>query len=537
MWERQRTDERQAVTVDASGGSFRLTFHSQPSTGTGTLVNGSNIVSSLAGSFVDGQTIAGIGIPVGTKIVEVRNNGTMMLSQNATADGDQTLTASVDATTAPLPFDASALQLHSALEALSGIGVGNVTVIGGPGDAGGTSPYVVTFVGALSGVDVTQLSADGGGLSGAGAVVDTTRPLHNLTLLASLPASQNTGVLGASADGHRLYFIGGNGQLVPGGPTVNENGIYAWQDADGMPGGTIAFVGEMHPNDVKTNINSSGISIPRVSRVTSDGRFLLFEASIGDGFRPRNDQTGCSGGNATNNGSGGCSEVYVYKADSSTPTDPAVACASCAPSGVPESANAFVNIRVGAGGSGPTSHLSRALSDDGRRAFFWTAESLVPEDTNGRADVYEYDVQTRTAHLISSGKDPSDSYFLDADADGHDVYFITRQRLVGWDTDTAYDIYDARIGGGFPDPPAIPRECGGDACQGQAPASPVAPTLGSALFRGLGDVVPLRGSTRRRAVVVRCKHGRVKRTVHGRVRCLVKRRASRHARTKHRRSQ
>src|SRR5262249_42328185 len=42
-----------------------------------------------------------------------------------------------------------------------------------------------------------------------------------------------------------------------------------------------------------------------------------------------------------------------------------------------------------------------ALTPDGERAFFTTAEALVPEDVNGEADVYEW--ANGTLGLISSG--------------------------------------------------------------------------------------------------------------------------------------
>jgi NHL repeat len=487
MWERQSTNDTQAVTVDATGGSFQLTFHSQLTRGTGTLSNGSNEVDSIDGSFADGQTITGAGIPAGTTITAVKPNGTMTLSQNATADGAETLSASVDSTTAPLPFDASAAQVQAALEALPGIGTGNVSVAGGPGSAGGASPYVVTFTGGLAGVDVAQLSADGSALTGAGASagVVTTHAVRNLTLIA--PAASG-GVMGASADGHRVYFIAGSGQLVPGAPPVNESGVYYWQDADGTPGGTLSFVGELTSNDVPTNLGIDGLRAPFTSRVSPDGRSLIFEAAVGTHLKPGIDQTGCTGANANDNPGKGCSEIYLYRADGSTPTDPNLICVSCAPGGAQETASAFLNVRVGAGGEPPTTHLSHALSDDGRRIFFWTAEPLVASDTNGKADVYEYDVPTGTVHLISSGVDGSDSYLLDASADGHDVYFVTRQQLLGWDVDEAYDLYDARVGGGFPEPPAPPAPCGGEACRGAASSAPLLTAPASVSFQGAGNV-------------------------------------------------
>lgn len=72
-------------------------------------------------------------------------------------------------TTAALPFDASAAEVRDALNALSTIGGrgGAVTVSGGPGDATGSNPYVVSFGGALAGRAIGALSIDTGSLGAA----------------------------------------------------------------------------------------------------------------------------------------------------------------------------------------------------------------------------------------------------------------------------------------------------------------------------------------------------------------------------------
>jgi hypothetical protein len=63
--------------------------------------------------------------------------------------------------TGALRYDATAERVQRALEKLSGVGKGNVTVTGGPGDAGGTSAYRVTFLGALSGRRLEPLLSEG----------------------------------------------------------------------------------------------------------------------------------------------------------------------------------------------------------------------------------------------------------------------------------------------------------------------------------------------------------------------------------------
>lgn len=495
MWERQPTDETQSVTVDASGGTFTLTAHSQPSHGLGTLTEGSTEVENVEGSFSAGQTISGTGIPAGTTIVAIPSSETLTLSAAATVSESVGLNASMDATTAPLPSSATVAQVQAALEALSNVGTGNVTVSGGPGGAGGSTPYLVTFTGGLAGVDVMRMSADGSALSGgaASATVAVTTPVRNLTLLAvTSPNPVGSGVLGASADGHRLYFVTDDKQLVPGAPPVTQAAIYYWQDADGTPGGTLSFVGDVAGNDLPTNDNYAlWNGAPKTARVTPDGRYLAFEVSDGSGLAQKYDQSQCLGGSAGNpNITGnGCSEVYVYRADGSSLTAPDLVCASCNPSGAPASASAWIDITSSsASATAFTTHLAHALSDDGRYVFFSTLEGLVSQDTNGKFDAYEYDTTTGQVHLLSSGTDPYDSYFLDASADGHDVYFVTRRRLVGWDTDTANDMYDARVEGGFAEPAKV-SNCAGDGCQG-APGAPPAALVapGSVSLVGAGNL-------------------------------------------------
>jgi hypothetical protein len=430
-------------------------------------------------------------------------------SQSVTVDatgGSFTLTAQVgalSATTAPLPAGADEVQVQAALAALRPIGSGNVEVTGGPG---GASPYVLAFVGALSGVNVPQLTTDGSGLTGgaASAAVATTNPLRNLTLIAP----SNKGVLGASDDGHRVYFAGGLAQLVPGGPPVEESALYLWQDVGGPP--SLSYIGGITSGDANVLINQPWSLHYPLARVTPDGRHLAFEAVSGAELAPAYQHGTCGVP---------CEEIYAYSADSSGSLTPDVVCASCnlrvpqAPGDTP------LTVDDGLGVTQRTSHMPRVITDDGRRVFFSTDEPLVPEDVNAKFDAYEYDVPTRTVRLISSGTDSTDSFMMDASADGYDAYFVTRQRLVGWDRDDAYDLYDARVGGGFPEPPPAPKECAGDACQGQASSPPTVPLLGSSAFKGLGDL-RVGGSGRSHTRTRSCKRGRVRKHVHGKVRCF-----------------
>lgn len=81
-------------------------------------------------------------------------------------DGTYLLTFGANTTT-PLAYNATAGTVEAALNALPSIntGGGSVTVSGGPGDATGSNPYVITFGGTLAGADRPELSIDRTGLA------------------------------------------------------------------------------------------------------------------------------------------------------------------------------------------------------------------------------------------------------------------------------------------------------------------------------------------------------------------------------------
>jgi hypothetical protein len=125
------------------------------------------------------------------------------------------------------------------------------------------------------------------------------------------------------------------------------------------------------------------------------------------------------------------------------------------------------------------------MSADGRRVFFESRDALALSDVNLNLDVYQWQAQgkgscTRAGGcvaLISAGL-AGRSSFVDASAEGSDAFFLTDRSLVGADPGS-FDLYDARIGGGFPEP-VPPPLCVGDACQ-VVPPAPEDPTLTTVL--------------------------------------------------------
>jgi hypothetical protein len=232
-----------------------------------------------------------------------------------------------------------------------------------------------------------------------------------------------------------------------------------------------------------------------------------------------------------------------------------VECVSCASPFDPEPRLPVANGNSQGGGQFASLDGTPTLtmvSADGSRALFDTASALVPQDVNGEipperaspeypsdqwspsSDVYEWrrDGTDGCTHLagciglISSG---TDGYFVDllgTAEEGRDVFFSTRSQLTSQDTDSALDIYDARIGGGFPPPPARQVECEGDACS--TPFNPPSDlTPSSITFQGGGNPLAktlpaLKGKSRKvkakkkKRVKPMKRKTNIKRTVHDR---------------------
>lgn len=544
MWKRAEHDETQRLAIDAEGGTFTLVARSQPSYGIGNLSAGSETVSGVAGAFEVGQTLEGAGIPAGTTITAIEEENSshsiFTISQPASVNAaGAALSASMQATTPPLPFDASATAVQAALETLRLeapntlpiplYGQGNVQVSGGPGDAGAGHPYEIEFTGALAGVNVMPVLADGSSLTGAAhsATVTVTEPVHNLTLIAP---TNGSAIFGASDDGHRLYFTASD-DLVPGMPPKTfATSVFLW-DEDAGSGGRIFFVGSLLSLDVESNRYGQLFrSEPKESRVSPDGRRLLFQSSSGSSLAPAYQHGTCT--NTDTSVGGFCKELYLYSEDGSTPARPDVACVSCnltnpgeeRSGGTDTPGHAVLNVLSGIGGSGVNFHLNNAISPDDRYVFFSTDAPLVEADTNERYDAYEYDTATGEAHLLSSGTDPSNSYFMSADANGHNALFVTRQRLSRWDSDASLDLYDARLGGGFPEPPASNTEpCEGETCHEGAPSAPSAPPVGSGAAGPGNPKSPLR-----------CPKGRHPAKKNGKTRCVANKHGKRPARANRR---
>ena len=326
----------------------------------------------------------------------------------------------------------------------------------------------------------------------------------------------------ASEDVSVIYFVSSNvqaGNAVAGKPNlyVHERGV-----------GT-TFIATLDPEDFKTDFSPAAVPPnQRGTRITPDGSVLVFmsQAPIAD----------YDNVDAVSNQPD--AEVYRYALGSQGPS-----CLSCDPTGARPHGAPLLN-----GNSEPTNNWgaaqippwptsfygSRVVSEDGTRVYFESHDSLVLRDTNGRVDVYQWEApglggctegnpefvenSGGCISLISSGQSPEDSEFVDASADGSEAYFLTRESLLPQDPGQI-DLYVAKVGGGFPPPPAAPAPCEGEACQPESP--PVAPPpSGTATFEGPGNAKPKRSK--------KCRKGFHKVKKQGKVRCVKNKKPAKH---------
>lgn len=293
-----------------------------------------------------------------------------------------------------------------------------------------------------------------------------------------------TAVVGVSEDGSYVYFLGRKA-LVPGQPEVQSEDLYVWHD------GTLRAVAEriasVDPDWGQVNPEwHPGTS--NMLRVTPDGRHAVFVSPLSSVAEAAGSQNAGRTEACPGSGSqpaGFCREVYVYDYGTDRLT-----CASCRPAGAPPEGEASFSVLAD---NGPldhlTTYLSHPISSDGRYVFFESMDPLVPQASNGRWNVYEYDTTTAQVHLISGGTCDCNSHFIDASADGRNVFFTTAQRLVHSDVDVSVDLYDARVEGGLASQNVVEAPpCTGDSCQTAAEGAPSFSLPASATFAGVGNV-------------------------------------------------
>lgn len=378
-------------------------------------------------------------------------------------------------------------------------------------------------------------------------VMEAGEPHCQLTDLTPLrngePADVQGHILGSDTGADHFYFVAEGVLSGPNGegqaPALGRSNLYSLQ------GEEITFIGIL----VKGDANSWGGQLPdeafarQPAMASPDGRYLTFmsQARLVD-YENKDAMTGDP-----------VAEVYLY--DSATGH---LSCPSCDPTGVRPNGVGFRELELdgtlspGAGfwGGGAVAafipaaeqadlaggfvYQPRSLDDSGR-LFFTSGEALVPQDSNGTQDVYEFEPASvggctevsptysqsiaGCVYLISSGTSRDPSSFLDASADGADVFFLTSSQLRPQDEDSAKDIYDAHVCSAatpcLPEPPAPAPACEGDACQ-QPATPPVDATPNSLSFHGAGNVREARAKKKKRRSRKHRSHHKKHRKTHKR---------------------
>jgi len=324
-----------------------------------------------------------------------------------------------------------------------------------------------------------------------------TGALTDLTAGANQEADPNgasvLGVVGASEDGSYVYFVA-EGRLAPGAPSEQESpaaNLYVWH------AGQTRFIAALAPPTPSEQSNIEAMrtgpafvyrsdvadwtSRPTMSQayVTPDGRHLAFMS-----VKPLTGYDNRQASVAGPEGEELDHEVFEYSAETG-----ALVCASCDPSGAQPIGSAYLGAKLNERVSTPF-HQPRSLSDDGARLFFTSPDTLVTGLSGGSEKVFEY--KDGRVQLISGAESGGNDVFLDASASGNDVFFATREQLVAGDADELVDVYDARVGGGLPQPTLGAAPCLGSACASTLDQAPVLTTPLSATFAGLGNLAPHR---------------------------------------------
>jgi hypothetical protein len=344
--------------------------------------------------------------------------------------------------------------------------------------------------------------------------------------------SEVQGVIGVNqvgADGSYIYFVAA-GNLAPGaevrtcsrpGEGTAKEKEEAEEEAQGeepsgrgcnlyvLHEGETKLVAVLSPHDQEFDGYSKSQGDwratlgSRSAELTPDGTHLVFLSTRRlTAYR----NAPASGGTCANGGKLlPCPEVYIYDAPGAQ-----VACASCQPAGLPPIA------AHGKGGEEPATyvpgdfgsimHMRRWISADGDRVFFDTAEALLPEDTNGLYDVYEWERAGTGSctsgsaldgggclFLLSGGGSEGRAFFIDSDKSGDNAFFVTRSALLPGQRDERPVLYDARVEGGFvgrPGEVVEPPEClSAEGCKKQPTEPPAKAFPASAAFSGSGNLI------------------------------------------------
>ncbi len=346
-------------------------------------------------------------------------------------------------------------------------------------------------------------------------------------------AAEVQGVVRVAPDGARVYFVA-RGALSGGSnaeghaPVKGADNLYV---SEGNQGQAPVFVADLCsgprlsgsaedarcPSDLNTEAHHEGndvsLWLPETedeAQSTADGGFLVFS----------------SFGQLVSSDTDNAKDVYRYDASSGALERVSVGEGGADANGnrddkeseQPGFADATIQPALTGKRYFQLELNGRAISEDGSRTVFSSAEPLSPAAVNGLSNIYEWHKEPGWTEgrvsLISSGTAPTRDRYPVISPSGRDVFFETTAGLVSQDTDGVSDIYDARLGSGFPVPAALPQECSGDACQGPLtnPAPLLVPgSVSQAPGGNLAPPVPVVVKSKSKSKPAKCKRDYVKR--------------------------
>jgi len=300
-----------------------------------------------------------------------------------------------------------------------------------------------------------------------------------------LTTTSDVELVNVSTDGSHAYFLSPS-QLDAGAGVAGEPNLYVWSEALG-----IKFIATVSPSDLFGEPSSLNRWTSHV--VTPDTNYTTGPGATSSRTTPRGDVLAFeSRAKLTGYENAGHNEIYLYRESTGS-----LSCLSCNPSGEPAIADARFEFIAGPGVS-PEAVIHN-LTDDGQQVFFETSEALVERDVDGINDIYEWsnDGVGGSLALISSGRSADyvgvfgfrkqTNLIFGITPSGRDVIFNSWDPLVpSAGRGGVPTIYDARVGGGFPEGGAA--ACAASLCESDALGAPELASPTSHAFRGKGNV-------------------------------------------------
>jgi hypothetical protein len=341
----------------------------------------------------------------------------------------------------------------------------------------GSSTFMVSSSGEVLGA-----SADGSKAfftNGSGELfmdmIDSETGHEGISETVLVTPGASASVVVSSDDGSHVYFTSGAvlaGTNTQGdSPQSGANNLYVY---DSLTHKTVFIA------IATVEINSSN---KYEAQTTPDGSFLVFVTSsqltaddknmVADVYRYDAETGGLVRVSVGENGYDENGEHSKFPA--------MIAAPRVQPQGGPDSEEgALASWRLG----------TRAVSDDGSTVVFSSAEPLSSRAVNSRAlpgivNVYVW--REGRVGMISTGQSESIDEYPVVSSSGQDIFFVTSQDILPQDSDGLPDVYDARVGGGFPEASVVAGGCSGDTCQGPPSVPSLLAPPASATFAGLGN--------------------------------------------------